>query len=128
MKLPVAELHMHLEGTLEPETILRLAGQNNIDLPWPSLQELRAQYDFSNLQSFLDLFYANMAVLRTTADFQEITTAYLSRARESGVRHFALFFDPQAHLERGLALAEVIAGIIRAHRPRNPLPRGPGPG
>lgn len=111
MKLPVAELHIHLEGTLEPETILRLAGQNNIDLPWPSLQELRAQYNFSNLQSFLDLFYANMAVLRTAADFQEITTAYLHRAHASGVRHVELFFDPQAHLERGLALAEVIAGI-----------------
>lgn len=111
MKLPVAELHIHLEGTLEPETILRLAGQNNVDLPWPSLQELRAQYDFSNLQSFLDLFYANMAVLRTAADFQEITTAYLRRADESGVRHVELFFDPQAHLERGLTLAEVIAGI-----------------
>ncbi|MDQ0094343.1 adenosine deaminase [Paeniglutamicibacter psychrophenolicus] len=111
MKLPVAELHIHLEGTLEPETILPLAGQNNVDLPWPSLQELRAQYDFSNLQSFLDLFYANMAVLRTAADFQEITTAYLRRADESGVRHVELFFDPQAHLERGLPLAEVIAGI-----------------
>ena len=111
MKLPVAELHIHLEGTLEPETILRLAGQNNVDLPWPSLQELRAQYDFSNLQSFLDLFYANMAVLRTAADFRQITTDYLHRARESGVRHVELFFDPQAHLERGLALAEVISGI-----------------
>ncbi len=111
VKLPVAELHIHLEGTLEPETILRLAGQNNIELPWPSLQELRAQYNFSNLQSFLDLFYANMAVLRTAADFQEITTDYLLRAHESGVRHVELFFDPQAHLERGLTLTEVIAGI-----------------
>ncbi len=111
MKLPVAELHIHLEGTLEPETILRLAGQNNIELQWPSLEELRAQYDFSNLQSFLDLFYANMAVLRTAADFQEITTAYLIRAHESGVRHVELFFDPQAHLERGLTLAEVVSGI-----------------
>ncbi|RAX48744.1 adenosine deaminase [Arthrobacter sp. AQ5-05] len=111
MKLPVAELHIHLEGTLEPETILHLAGQNNVDLPWPSLEELRAQYDFSNLQSFLDLFYANLAVLRTAADFQQITTAYLRRAHESGVRHVELFFDPQAHLERGLTLAEVISGI-----------------
>nr|WP_245348367.1 adenosine deaminase [Paeniglutamicibacter psychrophenolicus] len=109
--MPVAELHIHLEGTLEPEAILRLAGQNNVELPWPSIQELRAQYDFSNLQSFLDLFYANMAVLRTAADFHQITTAYLTRAQASGVRHVELFFDPQAHLERGLTLAEVISGI-----------------
>jgi adenosine deaminase len=111
MKLPVAELHIHLEGTLEPETILRLAEQNDITLPWTSLERLREQYDFNNLQSFLDLFYTNLAVLRTRADFHEITLAYLRRADDSGVRHVELFFDPQAHLERGIELGEVIEGI-----------------
>lgn len=111
MKLPVAELHIHLEGTLEAATILRLAEQNNIVLPWPSLEELQQQYDFTSLQSFLDLFYANMVVLRTAVDFHEITIDYLQRAHGSGVRHVELFFDPQAHLGRGLTLTEVIAGI-----------------
>lgn len=111
MKLPVAELHIHLEGTLEPETILRLAKQNSIELPWLSLEQLEEQYAFSNLQSFLDLFYINLAVLRTREDFHEITLAYLQRADESGVRHVELFFDPQAHLERGLEVAEVVEGI-----------------
>ncbi|WP_404289434.1 adenosine deaminase [Glutamicibacter arilaitensis] len=111
MKLPVAELHIHLEGSLEPETIFALAAKNGITLPYQSLAELRAQYEFSNLQSFLDLFYANMAVLRTSEDFHEITRAYLQRAHDSGVRHVELFFDPQAHLERGLTLSEVISGI-----------------
>ena len=111
MKLPVAELHIHLEGTLEPEAILRLAEQNDIKLPWPSLEHLREQYDFSNLQSFLDLFYTNLAVLRTRADFHETTLAYLRRADAAGVRHVELFFDPQAHLERGIELGEVIGGI-----------------
>jgi adenosine deaminase len=111
MKLPVAELHIHLEGTLEPEAILRLAEQNDITLPWPSVEHLREQYDFSNLQSFLDLFYTNLAVLRTRADFHEITLAYLRRADGAGVRHVELFFDPQAHLERGIELGEFIGGI-----------------
>jgi adenosine deaminase len=111
MKLPVAELHIHLEGTLEPETILHLAEQNDINLPWTSLEHLREQYDFSNLQSFLDLFYTNIAVLRTRADFHAITLAYLRRADAAGVRHVELFFDPQAHLERGIGLGEVIGGI-----------------
>lgn len=111
MKLPVAELHIHLEGSLEPEMIMSLAAKHNIDLPHRSLDELRAQYEFSNLQSFLDLFYANMVVLQTAEDFEEITLAYLQRAHDSGVRHVELFFDPQAHAERGLELAEVISGI-----------------
>ncbi|MGP9487647.1 adenosine deaminase [Glutamicibacter sp. AOP5-A2-7] len=111
LKLPVAELHIHLEGSLEPETIFALAAKNRIALPYQSVEELREQYDFNNLQSFLDLFYANMAVLRTSEDFHEITRAYLQRAHDSGVRHVELFFDPQAHLERGLTLSDVISGI-----------------
>lgn len=111
MNLPVAELHIHLEGTLEPETIMSLAAKDSIQLPYSSIDELRAQYEFSNLQSFLDLFYANMLVLRTREDFYEITMAYLHRAHASGVRHVELFFDPQAHVERGMDLRDVIAGI-----------------
>lgn len=111
MKLPVAELHIHLEGTLEPEAIMSLAARNEITLPWSSLEQLRGQYNFSNLQSFLDLFYTNIAVLRTREDFHEITLEYLQRAESAGVRHVELFFDPQAHLERGIELGEVIGGI-----------------
>ncbi|MGJ3404008.1 adenosine deaminase [Glutamicibacter sp. Je.9.36] len=111
MKLPVAELHIHLEGTLEPEMIMALAAKNGVELPYATVDQLRAKYQFSNLQSFLDLFYANMAVLRTAEDFHEITVAYLQRAHDSGVRHVELFFDPQAHIQRGLGLGEVIAGI-----------------
>jgi adenosine deaminase len=111
MKLPVAELHIHLEGTLEPDVIDRLAKQNAVTLPWTSLEHLQEQYNFSNLQTFLDLYYTNLAVLRTRGDFHDVTIAYLRRAHESGVRHVELFFDPQAHLERGIELAEVIGGI-----------------
>jgi len=111
VNLPVAELHIHLEGTLEPEMIMSLAAKHSIELPYGSIDELRAQYEFSNLQSFLDLFYANMLVLRTREDFYEITMAYLQRAHASGVRHVELFFDPQAHVERGMDLTDVIAGI-----------------
>ncbi|WP_073706544.1 adenosine deaminase [Glutamicibacter sp. 0426] len=111
MKLPVAELHIHLEGTLEPEMIMELAAKNGVELPYASVDQLRAKYEFSNLQSFLDLFYENMVVLRTAEDFREITLAYLQRAHDSGVRHVELFFDPQAHIQRGLGLGDVIAGI-----------------
>lgn len=111
MKLPVAELHVHLEGTLEPEMIMELAHKNGIALPYESLDDLRSRYEFTSLQSFLDLFYANMVVLCTAEDFTELTLAYLGRAAASGVRHVELFFDPQAHTSRGLALGEVISGI-----------------
>ena len=90
---------------------MSLAAKHSIELPYGSIDELRAQYEFSNLQSFLDLFYANMLVLRTREDFHEITMAYLQRAHASGVRHVELFFDPQAHVERGMDLRDVISGI-----------------
>ena len=91
--------------------IMELAAKNGVELPYASVDQLRAKYEFSNLQSFLDLFYENMVVLRTAEDFREITLAYLQRAHDSGVRHVELFFDPQAHIQRGLGLGEVIAGI-----------------
>ncbi|GAB7069245.1 adenosine deaminase [Mycobacterium hodleri] len=112
--MPFAELHLHLEGTLEPETILRLAERNRIDLPYADVDELSAQYDFADLQSFLNLYYANMATLQTAADFAEMTDAYLARAARAGVRHAEVFLDPQAHLSRGIALEEVMDGVSTA--------------
>ncbi|MEO6531603.1 MAG: adenosine deaminase [Specibacter sp.] len=112
--LPKAELHLHLEGTLEPELILALAARNGISLPFPTLESLRQQYEFSDLQSFLDLYYANMAVLITEADFADMTRAYLGRARESGVRHAEVMFDPQAHAARGVELSTAVNGIAAA--------------
>lgn len=91
--------------------IMELAAKNGVELPYASVDQLRAKYEFSNLQSFLDLFYENMVVLRTAEDFRETTLAYLQRAHDSGVRHVELFFDPQAHIQRGRGLGDVIAGI-----------------
>ncbi|MGO4384457.1 adenosine deaminase [Specibacter sp. RAF43] len=112
--LPKAELHLHIEGTLEPELILELAARNHIVLPHPTLEGLRAQYEFTDLQSFLDLYYANMAVLVTEADFTDMTRAYLRRAQAAGVRHAEIMFDPQAHLARGVPLTTTVAGITAA--------------
>ncbi len=109
--LPKAELHLHIEGTLEPELILELAEKNGIALPHPTLELLREQYEFSDLQSFLDLYYANMAVLVTESDFAAMVRAYLHRAKESGVRHAEIMFDPQAHTARGVELSTAVAGI-----------------
>ncbi|BBZ29462.1 adenine deaminase [Mycolicibacterium madagascariense] len=113
-RLPCAELHLHLEGTLEPETIFALAERNRIDLEYPDVETLSAQYEFSDLQSFLNLYYANMATLRTAVDFAEMTDAYLARAAGAGVRHAEVFLDPQAHLVRGVALEEVMDGVSTA--------------
>ncbi len=114
MRLPLVELHLHLEGTLEPELIFELAERNGVHLPWNSLDELRAQYAFSDLQSFLNLYYANLDVVRTRADFAALTTAYLERAAAGGVRHAEVFFDPQAHTSRGIELGEALAGVHEA--------------
>ncbi|WP_020075088.1 adenosine deaminase [Cryocola sp. 340MFSha3.1] len=109
--LPKAELHLHIEGTLEPELAFELAARNGIDLPYATVEELSAQYDFDDLQSFLNLYYATMAVLRTREDFAELTRRYLRRAHAQGVRHAELFFDPQAHTSRGVAFDDVVDGI-----------------
>jgi len=109
--LPVAELHLHLEGTLEPETIFTIAERNRVELPYADLDELRARYAFTDLQSFLDLCYANVAVLRAGQDFADMTTAYLDRAAAAGVRHTEVFLNPQAHVARGVPLPEVMAGV-----------------
>ncbi|MGO4594269.1 adenosine deaminase [Leifsonia sp. 2TAF2] len=109
--LPKAELHLHIEGTLEPELAFELAARNGIELPYADVADLAAQYDFDDLQSFLDLYYATMAVLRTREDFADLTRRYLRRAHTQGVRHVELFFDPQAHTSRGVAFDDVVDGI-----------------
>ena len=109
--LPKAELHLHIEGTLEPDLAFELAARNGIELPYADVAELAAQYDFDDLQSFLDLYYATMAVLLTRDDFAELTRRYLRRAHAQGVRHVELFFDPQAHTARGVAFDDVVDGI-----------------
>jgi adenosine deaminase len=114
MTLPLAELHVHLEGTLEPELILELAERNGVTLPYADLDDLRSRYEFTDLQSFLDLYYANMAVLRTEQDFADLTNAYLARARTAGVRHAEVFFDIQAHTERGVPAEVALAGVSGA--------------
>ncbi|MCC3293266.1 adenosine deaminase [Arthrobacter sp. zg-Y411] len=111
---PCAELHLHIEGTLEPELIFELAGRNGITLPYASLEELKARYRFTDLQSFLDLYYANMDVLRTEADFADMTRAYLRRAAAAGVRHVEMMMDPQAHLVRGIPLETSVRGVCAA--------------
>lgn len=112
--LPKAELHLHIEGTLEPELALALAARNGVELPYRTAEELRAAYSFRDLQSFLDLYYALMDVLRTEQDFADLADAYLARARQQGVRHAEIFFDPQAHTARGVDIATVVNGLGRA--------------
>ena len=112
--LPKAELHLHIEGTLEPELTFALAARNGVSLSYPSVEALRAAYDFGNLQDFLDLYYQGMQVLVTEQDFYELTRAYLERARAQNVLHTEIFFDPQAHGARGVPFARVIEGIHRA--------------
>jgi adenosine deaminase len=111
---PKAELHIHIEGSLEPELIFRLAQRNGIPLPYASIDALRAAYAFTDLQSFLDIYYAGASVLLTEQDFYEMTLAYAERALADHVVHAEIFFDPQTHTERGVPIATVVAGIERA--------------
>ena len=112
--MPKAELHMHIEGSLEPELIFALARRNAVTLPFASVAALRAAYDFKDLQSFLDIYYAGASVLLHEQDFYDMTRAYLQRAAADTVRHTEIFFDPQTHTERGVPIATVINGISRA--------------
>lgn len=114
--LPKAELHVHIEGTLEPELALELADRNGVRLPWRNLEELRRQYDFTNLQSFLDLYYRLMSTLRSARDFRDLMLAYLSRASADGVRRAEIFFDPQVHVDNGLDLDMVMDGLLEGLR------------
>ncbi len=112
--LPKAELHLHIEGSFEPELMFEIAGRNRIAIPYRSVDEVRAAYAFADLQSFLDIYYAAMGVLRNERDFRDLTAAYLARARADGVVHAEIFFDPQAHLSRGIAFETVLDGIWAA--------------
>jgi adenine deaminase len=111
-RLPKVELHVHLEGTLEPELAFRLAARNRVALPFDSVEAMRAAYDFTDLQSFLDVYYAACSVLVTREDFCELTRAYMARAAADRVRHVEPFFDPQTHTGRGVAIGDVIGGIL----------------
>ena len=110
--LPKAELHLHIEGTLEPEMMFALARRNGVALPWASVEAVRAAYAFADLQSFLDLYYAGAAVLVREEDFFELALAYFARAHADGVVHAELFFDPQTHTARGVAFETVLDGPI----------------
>jgi adenosine deaminase len=112
--LPKAELHLHVEGTLEPEMLFAFAARNQVDLAHGSVEELRAAYEFGSLQDFLDLYYQGAAVLQQCIDFYDLTWAYLERAADDGVRRAEIFFDPQTHTERGIAMGTVIDGITQA--------------
>lgn len=112
--LPKAELHLHIEGSLEPELMFQLAKRNNIPLSYKNVAELKAAYDFSNLQDFLDIYYQGMDVLRTEQDFFDLTWAYLEKISKQAVRHVEIFFDPQGHLARGISFETTLNGIHAA--------------
>jgi adenosine deaminase len=112
--LPKAELHLHIEGSLEPELMFKLAKRNNITLPYENVAAVRAAYNFDNLQSFLDIYYQCADVLRTEQDFYDLTWAYLQKSHDEGVIHVEPFFDPQTHTDRGLDIGIVFKGITRA--------------
>ncbi|SFW98071.1 adenosine deaminase [Marinospirillum alkaliphilum] len=112
--MPKAELHLHIEGSLEPELVFQLAERNGVKLAYSSVDALRAAYAFNNLQEFLDVYYAGMSVLLKEQDFYDLTWAYLNRVHQDHVVHVEIFFDPQAHLERGIPLDVQISGIRRA--------------
>ncbi len=110
--LPKAELHLHIEGSLEPELMFALAARNGIAIPFANVDEVRAAYEFSNLQDFLDIYYRGADVLRTQADFRDLALAYFDRAAADTVRHAEIFFDPQTHTARGVPMAAVIEGLL----------------
>ncbi|MEJ0023320.1 MAG: adenosine deaminase [Alphaproteobacteria bacterium] len=112
--LPKAELHLHLEGSLEPELMFALAKRNKVAIPFASVEAVRAAYAFSNLQDFLDIYYQGANVLLHEEDFYDLTRAYLARVHEDGVRHVEVFFDPQTHTDRGVPFATVLNGIEKA--------------
>ncbi len=112
--LPKVELHLHIEGTLEPELMFRLARRNGVTLPWASADDVRRAYVFQNLQSFLDLYYAGCSALVREEDFYDLTWAYLARVAAQNVRHAEIFFDPQTHTGRGVPFETVVGGIHRA--------------
>lgn len=112
--LPKIELHVHIEGTLEPELMFELASRNGVQLPYKTVQEIHNAYQFTNLQSFLDIYYQGARVLQHEQDFYDLMFAYLKKASEQNVRHAEIFFDPQIHTHRGVPFEVVINGLVRA--------------
>lgn len=110
-RLPKTELHIHIEGTLEPEMMFELAARNEVELPFPDVESIRAAYEFANLQSFLDIYYQGAAVLQTPGDFYDLIAAYFDRAAADGVRHAEIFFDPQTHTHRGIGFEVFMEGF-----------------
>ncbi|MBT3359970.1 MAG: adenosine deaminase [Rhodospirillales bacterium] len=113
-RLPKAELHLHIEGSLEPEMLFELSRRNDVAIPFETVDAVRAAYQFSNLQDFLDIYYQGMSVLRTAGDFFDLTMAYLRRCADENIVHVEIFFDPQGHLERGIAFETALDGICGA--------------
>ncbi|MDG1416767.1 MAG: adenosine deaminase [Maricaulis sp.] len=113
-RLPKAELHLHIEGSFEPELMFAIAERNQIEIPFKTVDDIRKAYEFENLQDFLDIYYVGMNVLQTEQDFFDLTHAYLTRAHADNVRHVEIFFDPQGHTDRGVAFSTAIDGITRA--------------
>lgn len=113
-RLPKAELHLHIEGSLEPELMFRLAKKNNIEIPYKSVEDVRAAYNFTNLQTFLDIYYAGANVLITKDDFYDLTWEYILKCVEDNIIHTEIFFDPQTHTSRGISFETVITGIKEA--------------
>lgn len=112
--MPKIELHLHIEGSLEPELMFELAQRNKIALPFPDVEAVRRAYDFSNLQDFLDIYYQGMNVLREEQDFYDLAWAYFERIAAQHVMHAEIFFDPQGHTARGIAFETVLNGLTRA--------------
>lgn len=115
-QLPKVELHLHIEGTLEPELMFRLAEKNGIKLPYASPEALKQAYQFKDLQEFLDLYYQGTAVLKTAEDFYDLAMAYFSRCNQEQILHHEIFFDPQAHLERGVSMGTLMDGLLSAQK------------
>jgi adenosine deaminase len=113
-KMPKAELHIHIEGSFEPELMFEIAQRNNIKLKYKSVEEVRAAYEFNNLQEFLDIYYAGAGVLIKKQDFYDMTMAYLMKAHQENILHTEIFFDPQTHTDRGIAFETVVEGILEA--------------
>lgn len=113
-QIPKAELHLHIEGTLEPELHFKLADRNKIKIPYNTIEDIHKAYHFENLQSFLDVYYAGTRVLIQEQDFYDLTWAYLVRAQQQNIRHVELFFDPETHTQRGVAFSTVVSGIHQA--------------
>jgi len=113
-QIPKAELHLHIEGTLEPELMFAIAKRNNLKIPYSSVAELKKVYNFHNLQEFLDIYFESTKVLQNTQDFYDLTFAYLQKAKQQNILHTEIFFDPQTHTERGIKFATIISGIHQA--------------